>query len=258
MNMKSINSLKNYTIINGGNMITKIYYTDGSTYIDDDKSVTIRTDNLDMQQAMQLAFDTKAEFDLDTKDVYVTRKAIYIFSKITSTKSLFDYYNDLSLHILNDIVNYPVFDMGTKCYPNGITLCFEQLLEKAYKCGYKIDNKTVEKIVRNFIANRLEVICNENDIGFKYIGFFKDIKKPLCDIQHQIFIDNEELYNSNIIEWIDVYYHEKSKEMVLTGYNQKGDEVFTKTINNTTKKQAEESYNNIYTGMESSDFYYDK
>ena len=33
-------------------MITKIYYTDGSTYIDDDKGVTIRTDDLSVQQAM--------------------------------------------------------------------------------------------------------------------------------------------------------------------------------------------------------------
>ena len=89
-------------------MITKIYYTDGSTYIDDDKGVTIRTDDLSVQQAMQLAFDTLSLFEIDVwEDQWVLRQSMKAFKDITNTKTFLDCYSELALHIFNDnILNY--------------------------------------------------------------------------------------------------------------------------------------------------------
>lgn len=243
-------------------MITKIYYTDGSTYIDDDKGVTIRTDDLSVQQAMQLAFDTLSLFEIDVwADQWVLRQAIKAFKNITNTKTFLNCYNDLSLHIFNDnILKGFRFDIT-----NGIPQLFDLLLNQEYEHGYKdIDNDLIELYVRDYIADSLDSYIadlnrtdQEKKVAEKYYKLFKDTEVKFCDIQHQIFCDNEDLHQSKIIQWIDVDYCTHRNQMVLLGYNPNGEEVFSKLIENVTKEQAEETYNNIYNGMQSSDIYYD-
>lgn len=243
-------------------MITKIYYTDGSTYISDDKDVTIRTDDLSVQQAMQLAFDTLSLFEIDVwADQWVLRQSIKAFKEITNTKTFLDCYNDLSLHIFNNhILKDFRFDIT-----DGIPQLFELLLNQEYEHGYKdINDDLIEQYVRNYIADSLDSYMADNNrtdievaIAKKYYKLFSDVNSKFCDIQHQIFCDNENLHSKKVIKWIDVDYCTHRNHMVLIGYNENGDEIFSKLIEDVTEKQAEETYNNIYNGMKSSDIYYD-
>lgn len=243
-------------------MITKIYYTDGSTYIDDDKGVTIRTDDLSVQQAMQLAFDTLSLFEIDVwADQWVLRQAIKAFKDITNTKTFLDCYSELALHIFNDnVLKGFRFDIT-----DGIPQLFDLLLNQEYEHGYKdIDNDLIEQYVKDYIADSLDSYMADNNrtdkeiaIAEKYYSLFRDVNSKFCDIQHQIFCDNEALYQSKIIQWIDVDYCTHRNHMVLLGYNPKGEEVFSKLIEDVTQEQAEETYNNIFNGMQSSDIYYD-
>lgn len=243
-------------------MITKIYYTDGSTYVNDDKGVTIRTDDLSVQQAMQLAFDTLSLFEIDVwANQWILRQSIQAFKDITKTKTFLDCYNDLSLHIFNDnILKGFRFDIT-----NGIPQLFDILLNQEYEHGYKnIDNDLIELYVRDYIADSLDSYMaelnrtdQEKKVAEKYYKLFRDTEVKFCDIQHQIFCDNETLHQSKVIEWIDIDYCTHNNQMVLLGYNPKGEEIFSKLIEDVTQEQAEETYNNIYNGMQSSDIYYD-
>lgn len=243
-------------------MITKIYYTDGSTYIDDDKGITIRTDELSVQQAMQLAFDTLSLFEIDVwADQWVLRQAIKAFKDITNTKTFLDCYNDLSLHIFNDnILKGFKFDIT-----DGIPQLFDLLLNQEYQHGYKdINNDLIEQYVKDYIADSLNNYMADNNrtdkeiaIAKKYYLLFRDVNSKICDIQHQIFCDNEKLHTTKVIEWIDIDYCTHRNHMVLIAYNKYGDEIFSKVIEDVTKEQAEETYSNIYYGMQSSDIYYD-
>lgn len=244
-------------------MITKIYYTDGSTYItDDEDGITVRTDNLSVQEAMQLAFDTLSLFEIDVwADQWVLRQAIKAFKNITNTKTFLDCYSELSLHIFNDnILKGFRFDIT-----DGIPQLFDLLLNQEHEHGYKdIDNNLIEQYVKDYIADSLDSYMADNNrtdkeiaIAKKYHSLFRDINSKFCDIQHQIFCDNEDLHQSKIIQWIDVNYYTHRNQMILSGYNPKGEEIFSKLIQNVTQEQAEETYSNIFNGMQSSDIYYD-
>ena len=182
-------------------MIIKVYYTDGSTYITDDKEVTVRTDDLSVQQAMQLAFDTLSLFEIDVwADQWVLRQSIKAFKNITKTKTFLDYYNDLALHIFNDnILRGFRFDIT-----DGIPQLFDTLLKQEYEYGYKdIDNDLIKLYVRDYIADSLDNYMSksnrtnqEKKIAKKYYKLFRDTEVKFCDIQHQIFCDNENLHQS--------------------------------------------------------------
>lgn len=233
-------------------MIEKIFYSDGTTYIDDEKGNCIKTNNLTIKEAMQLAFNVKCPFDIDSTNEYDIRQGIHAFSEIHNIKTLFDFYNDLSMHLLNhNIIKDFSWDMN-----NGMPQLFNFILKNEYKDKYKpVTNNMLEWYVRHDIAFQLSTI-NDNKAK-KYYKLFSNTETDINEIQKEIFDDNDALYNEKIIAWIDIHYNNRIKEMELIGYNSNGNQVFNKIIKNVSRTQACETHSNLYKGMQSSDIYID-
>lgn len=239
-------------------MIYKVFYTEDSTYIDDDKGCTIRTDDFSEQQAIQLAIDTKAKFEYEKGSEWILRQCIHAFGRVTNTKTFFDFYTDVSMHIFNNnIIKNFSFDIN-----NGFEYLFDLLINQEWERGYKnITNDVIECYCRDYIRDKLTEYSfthPNNKMVEKYINIFNNYSKyNLNDIQREIWADNEDLLHKNVINWIDVEYSRSHQEMVLIGYNSQGKEVFRKTIEDVREEEAEETYSNIFNGMKSSDIYKD-
>lgn len=170
-------------------MIDQILYTNkGTTYIFEGGN-NIGTDNLTVQQAITLAYDSKSKFTIDRFDRFAVRQSMTAFGKLTNTKPLYDYHIELGMHLLcGTLLENFTWDMSEKI----IDLFVDVILTAAAKKEYNITNDDIEKYVRQDIIEDLQAYIDkyDNNLAKKYIQLFKN-GTNFNKIKQEVFQDND-------------------------------------------------------------------
>lgn len=228
----------------------KVFYNKGKTIINfgEHERLSITTKELNAGNAFVFACDAEAQFEcVDFEDHYDLNELVDAIAEMSETTSIMYWRN-----------------------------VFDKLAEK-YSCGkYQGFNKHMENIARQLINDQSPAIIKEEFADWNINSYIiQEIDMMMKNKEIDISVDNEEVrvtigeaihkgvdFLENYLEeldegvqWIDVSYNTRTKEMFLTFYagSCKGP-YETIIFPNVTAKFARATQENIFNGMPSSDY----